>query len=131
MKLGAGVPQLILAAVVTLMGAAGCGGSNSPPSAAEGTLYTVVFQTSPNHFEGITRSSHAAAITISMSGMSGSSNLGVDCTGRLTSEFLFVTYPKSGRPMLVIPVSRILRLEFGDGGIKKVGDDKPRPTSTN
>ena len=127
MKVGAGVPQLILAAVVTLIGVAGCGGSNAAPTQAEGTLYMVVFQTGPNAFEEITRTSYATQVA----GMNGFSSLGVDCTGRLTSDFLFVTFAKSSRPMLVIPVSRILRLAFDDGNIKKIGDDKPRPTSTN
>ena len=88
----------------------------------EGTLLSVEYLKDDGQTQGFTRLNHASAVP----GGNGSWN--VDAYGRLTSEFLFITRPqKKDLGPLVIPVSRIVSIQFGDGGIKKVNENKPKP----
>jgi hypothetical protein len=53
----------------------------------------------------------------------------VDARGRLTRDYLFITRPQ--QPDLgpeVIPASRLLHIQFGDGGIKQV-ESQPKPAN--
>ena len=89
---------------------------------AEGVLYSVSYLLEGNAAGGFTRVNHSKAVP----GGNGSWN--VDAYGQLTRDFLIVTYPQ--RPSLgprVIPVHRLLSVQFGDGGLTKVEENKPNP----
>jgi hypothetical protein len=97
----------------------GCGHSDI---VAEGVIYSVEAQKPGGGTEGFTRLNESKAVP----GGNGSWNL--DMRGRLTHEFLIVTRPQ--HPDLgpqVIPVSRLVSVQFGDGGIKEVDERKPNP----
>jgi hypothetical protein len=71
---------------------------------------------------GFTRRNHANAVP----GGNGSWN--VDARGRLTRDFLIVTraQQKDLGPM-IIPVGRLISVQFGDGGIKDVAPAPAKP----
>jgi hypothetical protein len=49
--------------------------------------------------------------------------LNVDAYGKLTSQFLVITYPqRKDLGQRIIPVSRLLSIQFGNGGIKEVNE---------
>jgi hypothetical protein len=52
----------------------------------------------------------------------------VDAFGRLTREFLIITRPqRSDLGPQVIPAHRLVSIQFGDGGIKQVNENQPKP----
>ena len=97
--------------------------SSSPPAAvAEGVIFSVEYQLEGGRTGGFTRSNNSKAVP----GGNGSWN--VDAYGKLTREFLIVTRPQS--PDLgpeVIPVHRLVNVQFGDGGIKQIKEGQPAP----
>lgn len=108
-----------LAAVVMLAGILGCSHSDT---VAEGVIFSVEFQLPGGGTEGFTRVNDARCVP----GSSGTWN--VDAYGRLTREFLIITRPqKPELGPLVIPASRLVNIQFGDGGIKEVDERKPNP----
>ncbi|MGA3265829.1 MAG: hypothetical protein ABSE16_03295 [Verrucomicrobiota bacterium] len=106
-----------LVSAVALTGIAGCSRSDT---VAEGVICDAEYQNPGGGTEGFTRLNNAKAVP----GGNGSWN--IDAYGRLTPEFLVITRPQ--RPDLgqqVIPVSRLVSVQFGDGGIKEVNEGQP------
>jgi hypothetical protein len=91
---------------------------------AEGVIYSVEYQLEGGRSGGFTRLNESKAVP----GGNGSWN--IDAHGRLTREFLIITRPQ--RPGLgpwVIPVHRLVSVQFGDGGIQQVDESHPKPGS--
>jgi hypothetical protein len=81
----------------------------------EGTLFSVKYDLGDGKVGGFTRLNTAQAVP----GGNGSWN--VDARGKLTTRFLIVTYPPEKQlGPLVIPVERLLEVQFGTGGIEKI-----------
>jgi hypothetical protein len=97
--------------------------SSSPPATvAEGVIFSVEYQIEGGRTAGFTRSNNSKAVP----GGNGSWN--VDAYGKLTPEFLIITRQQS--PDLgpeVIPVHRLVSVQFGDGGIKQIKEGQPAP----
>jgi len=100
---------------------AGCTpSSNKAETITEGVILYVEYQGDVGH-EGFTRL-NKEKMPVSFS------RWNIDANGKLTREYLFITYPQ--RPDLgtmVIPVNRLINLSFGDGGIKKVDENQTTP----
>jgi hypothetical protein len=82
---------------------------------AEGTIFSVKYDYGDGRVGGFTRFDAANTVP----GGNGSWN--VNAQGRLTSQYLIITYP--GRKELgphVIPADRLFEVQFGDGGIRSV-----------
>jgi hypothetical protein len=87
---------------------------------AEGTIYYVEFTKAGGGAEGFTRVNSSTAVP----GRNGSWNM--DAYGRLTRDFLTITRPRQkDLGPLVIPVHRLVSIQFGDGGIKTVSENHP------
>ncbi len=72
--------------------------------------------------EGFTRLNESRAVP----GGNGSWN--IDAHGRLTRDFLVITRPqRQDFGPLVIPAHRLVSVQFGDGGIKQVNENQPKP----
>ena len=102
---------------------AGCspGGSGSG-TVAEGVIFSVEYQMEGGRTGGFTRLNDFKAVP----GGNGSWN--VDAHGRLTRDFLVVTRPQqSDVGPLIIPANRLVSVQFGDGGIKQVHENQPKP----
>lgn len=108
--------------VITLAAAAGfLVGCSQPDTVAEGIIYSVEYQMPGGQPEGFTRVNDNRCVP----GGNGSWN--EDEYGRLTHDFLIITnrkHPELGPEY--IPVSRLLRVRFGDGGIEQV-DRQTKP----
>ena len=114
---------LCLVAAVGLTCLVGCESPcNHSPTVAEGVIYYVEYEMEGGQTGGFTRVNNAMAVP----GGNGSWN--VDAYGRLTPEFLIITRPqqKDLGPK-VIPVHRLVAVQFGDGGIKQVNENQPKP----
>jgi hypothetical protein len=106
-----------------LSGVSGCSSSTDRANTvAEGTIYYVMYQSEDGKTGGFTRLNEAKAVP----GGNGSWN--IDAYGRLTPDFLIITRPghKDLGPR-VIPANRLLDIQFGDGGIKEVDENNPKP----
>jgi len=104
------VPGLVSA--IALMSLVGCRRSDT---LAEGVIYSVEYLLPNGGTEGFTRLNNSRAIP----GGSGSWN--VDAYGRLTHDFLIITRPQQAESgSEFIPVSRLVSVRFGDGGIPQV-----------
>lgn len=114
-----------LLALATLTAFAGCDRLNDAPrdeTIAEGVLFSVEYRLEDGRTGGFTRPNMAAAVP----GGNGSWN--VDARGRLTRDYLLVTYPqKADLGPRAIPAHRLLDVQFGDGGIKEVREGEPNP----
>ncbi len=121
MKLQFKVLGFSIAVVLTgLVGCAPSGGSSD--TVAEGVIYYVEYQMEGGRTGGFTRLNESKAVP----GGNGSWN--IDARGRLTREFLIVTRPqRKDMGPLVIPVHRLVSVPFGDGGIKQVNENQPKP----
>jgi hypothetical protein len=87
-------------------------------------IYSVEYQLGEGRTGGFTRVNNSKAVP----GGNGSWN--IDAYGKLTRDFLIITRPQlrdSGPE--VIPVSRLIRVQFGDGGIKEVKENQPEPVN--
>jgi hypothetical protein len=83
----------------------------------EGIIWYVEYELGEGKSTGFTRSQHAITLP------GGSGGLNVDAYGKLTSQFLVITYPqRKDLGQLIIPVSRLLSIQFGDGGIKELNE---------
>jgi hypothetical protein len=112
-----------LATLAAVVGLGGCGPSAAPPeTVAEGIIYYVQLRTEGDRIGGFTRVNDSKAVP----GGNGSWN--VDAYGKLTRDFLIVTRPqhKELGPQ-VIPVNRLVEIQFGDGGIKTVNENQSAP----
>jgi hypothetical protein len=111
-----------LAAVMTSV--VGCMPSTNAitDTVAEGVIFSVQYEFENGRRGGFTRVNEPKAVP----GGNGSWN--EDASGRLTRDFLIIT-----RPQLrdlgpeVIPVHRLINVQFGDGGIKKVDSQAVSP----
>ncbi|MHC1768559.1 MAG: hypothetical protein AB9869_30490 [Verrucomicrobiia bacterium] len=89
---------------------------------AEGVLYSVEYQLEGGRTGGFTRLNNSKAVP----GGNGSWN--IDAYGRLTPEFLIITRPQHKElGQQIIPVHRLVNVQFGDGGIAQVDESKPKP----
>jgi len=113
---------LIIGVVLLFSGCALSGGRSE--TIAEGVIFSVEYQMEGGRTGGFTRLNNAKAVP----GGNGSWN--VDAHGRLTREFLIITRPqrKDLGPM-VIPAHRLVNVQFGDGGIKQMNENEPKPAS--
>ena len=84
-----------------------------PSPCVEGVLFSVEYKLAGDLTGGFTRMNNAQAVP----GGNGSWN--IDAYGKLYPEFLIITRPKSKElgPQ-VIPMHRLVSVQFGDGGIK-------------
>ena len=108
----------VISAVV--MCTIGCGSRSD--TVAEGVIYSVEYEMEGGRTGGFTRLNNSKAVP----GGNGSWN--VDARGRLTREFLVITRPqRKDLGPLAIPAHRLVRVQFGDGGIKEVNENQPSP----
>lgn len=89
---------------------------------AEGAIFSVEFKKDGGGSEGFTRVNNQ----IMAPGGNGSWN--VDAYGRLTRDFLIITRPQE-RDLgpQVVPIDRLVSIQFGDGGIKQVDENRSAP----
>ncbi len=82
-------------------------------------IYYVEYQTGGGGTTGFTRSDDSW-------GVPAGGTLNVDAYGRLTHDFLIIT-PRQRKDMgpQVIPVSRLVSIQFGEGGIKTINPQQP------
>lgn len=117
------VPFLIAAVLISMVGCnqhSGAPRSTEPHVIAEGTIFSVEYKRADGKTGGFTRLNNANAVP----GGNGSWN--VDAQGRLTSDYLIITYPQ--QPDLgprIIPAHRLVDIQFGDGGIRSVNENAP------
>ena len=115
--------------IITVLVLAGCNrrtatsdATESNPIVAEGIIYSVEYKRNDGATSGFTRLNIAQAVP----GDNGSWN--VDAYGRLTNEYLIITYPqKEYLGPRVIPAHRLVDIQFGSGGIKNVNEGDPAP----
>jgi hypothetical protein len=120
MKTNRTIIGLIIAAISVLTGCAPT--SSKSDVVAEGVILHVEYQMEGGRTGGFTRLNESKAVP----GGNGSWN--VDAYGRLTREFLVITRPqRSDMGPQVIPVHRLVSVQFGDGGIKQVNESQPKP----
>jgi hypothetical protein len=100
----------------------GCSPSASKPQVvSEGIIYTVEYKLENGSTGGFTRFNDSKAVP----GGNGSWN--VDAYGKLTDNYLIITYPqKKDLGPFIIPADRLISIQFGDGGIKKVDENAPK-----
>jgi hypothetical protein len=111
---------LIIAATFVFTGCAPT--SSKSDTVAEGVIFSVEYQMEGGRTGGFTRLNESKAVP----GGNGSWN--VDAFGRLTREFLIITRPqRSDLGPQVIPAHRLVSIQFGDGGIKQVNENQPKP----
>ena len=113
----------ILTACVLGVICAGCSG-RAPRAAvvAEGVILSLEYKQGDDKPGGFTRMNLAAAVP----GGDGSWN--VDAYGRLTRDYLIITrLQRKDLEPEVIPASRIVSIQFGDGGIKTVNENQTAP----
>lgn len=119
------VRYLIAAALISLVGCNQPSGepqSTEPRVIAEGTIYTLEYKLEDGRTGGFTRLNNAKAVP----GGNGSWN--VDAKGRLTTDYLIITYPqKQDLGPRIIPAHRLVDVQFGDGGITTVNENEPAP----
>jgi hypothetical protein len=103
----------------------GCAPSASQSGiVAEGVIFSVEYQMEGGRTGGFTRLNESKSVP----GGNGSWN--VDAHGRLTREFLIITRPqRTDLGPEIIPAHRLVRIQFGDGGIKKVNESQPKPAT--
>lgn len=96
--------------------------STEPHVVAEGIIYTLEYKLEDGGTGGFTRLNMAEAVP----GKNGSWN--VDAYGQLMNDYLIITYPqKKTLGPRVIPAHRLVGIQFGDGGIKNVNENEPKP----
>ncbi len=113
---------------LALFSVAGCNQRSTNPQStephviAEGIIFSLEYELGDGRTGGFTRTNIAEAVP----GGNGSWN--VDANGRLTQHYLVITYPqKKSLGSRVIPAHRLVDIQFGDGGIKNVNENKPEP----
>lgn len=117
--------RFVFLVVIATLAVGGCVKvENDSNIIAEGTIYYVEYQMSDGRTGGFTRVNHSAMVP----GGNGSWN--VAAYGRLTRDFLIITYPqKNDLGPRVIPTHRLLDIQFGDGGVRQI-DEKNRPAGS-
>lgn len=86
-----------------------------PRPVREGVLFSVAWMESDDVGKGLSR-----AEQVHIPGGNGSGSGQLDMYGRLYPNYLEVEFvgPSSSRPVQIIPLSRIVDIEFGTGWIK-------------
>ena len=89
---------------------------------AEGTIFSVEFKKDGGGSEGFTRVNSRIMVP------GGNGNWNVDAYGRLTRDVLIITRPQQ-RDLgpQVVPIERLVSIQFGDGGIKQVDEKRSAP----
>jgi hypothetical protein len=91
------------------------------PTVAEGVVLSVVYQDADGKSVGMTRLNDARAVSAQ------SGNWNIDAYARVTRDFLIITRPqRKDMGPLVIPASRLVSIQFGDGGIQHVDTSRTR-----
>lgn len=115
------MPRRPLLLSCLLLSLTGCINRTSQESTAsetvieEGVIYSVEYLLPDGRTGGFTRLDLKEAVP----GRNGSWN--VDAYGKLTPDFLLVTYPKwKGVQTHAIPVHRLIGVQFGTGGIGSI-----------
>ena len=109
-------------AVLSMVGCNPQSAATAPRVVAEGVIFSLEYKLQDGRTGGFTRLNMAEAVP----GKNGSWN--VDAYGRLTNDYLIVTYPQKKRlGPHVIPAHRLVSVQFGDGGVKNVNENKPKP----
>ncbi|MGA9776789.1 MAG: hypothetical protein WBS33_00800 [Verrucomicrobiia bacterium] len=98
-----------LVGAFALTGIVGCSRSDT---VAEGVIYSVEYQLPGGGTEGFTRVNNFRCVP------AGGGSWNVDARGKLTHDFVFIT--RQQQPTEIIPVSRLVSIQFGDGGIAQV-----------
>jgi hypothetical protein len=114
--------KLVLTSAFAVLLAAVGGCSRSAAPVAEGVICFASYQHPDGKTHGFTR------LNVSKAVPGGNGSWNIDARGTLTRDFLIVTRPQ--RPdfgPLVIPVHRLIEVQFGDGGIKTVDENHPAP----
>jgi len=113
---------ILLALVLVVIISTGC--RRQPQTIAKGTIFRVEYRLENGKTGGFTRLNIVEAVP------GGNGTWNVDAYGVLTRDFLIITYPqqKEFGPR-VIPTHRLVDIQFGDGGIKKI-DKKPAQLNT-
>ena len=118
----------LLFAVIVICAVMGCRRQSTAPQAndtqtiAEGVIYYVEYEMEGGRTGGFTRCNSNKAVP----GGNGSWN--IDAYGRLTRDYLIITRPQiQNLGPRVIPSHRLLDVQFGDGGIKNIDENKPAP----
>ena len=114
-------PRIFLPFAIVVVAFLGCSPSsnNSSDIVAEGIIFSVEYQMEGGRTGGFRRLNMAQVVP----GGNGSWNL--DAYGKLTRDFLIITRPQhSDRGPEVIPVHRLINVQFGDDGIKQVDENK-------
>lgn len=104
-------------------GTAGCEQPTAAPVVAEGVLLSVEWKQEGGGTGGFTRINNKVGVP----GGNGSWN--VDAYGKLTDQYLIITRPQQkGLGPRIIPVARLVDVQFGDGGIQEVDENAPADT---
>ena len=119
---------LFLLAACAICTVLGCRRQSNTPQAndtqtiTEGVIYYVEYEMKDGMTGGFTRLNSNKAVP----GGNGSWN--IDAYGRLTRDYLIITRPQiQDLGPRVIPSHRLLDVQFGDGGIKNIDENKPAP----
>ena len=109
---------LLVAGALLSMLAGGCRhDAANDEIVAEGIIWSVEYKLENGQTGGFTRLNNSAAVP----GGNGSWN--VDAYGKLTRDYLIITFPqKRGFGPRIIPARRLVEIQFGDGGIGAVAD---------
>lgn len=109
---------LLVAGALLSMLAGGCRhDAANDEIVAEGIIWSVEYILEKGGTGGFTRLNNPAGVP----GGNGSWN--VDAYGRLTRDYLIITYPqKRGLGQHIIPERRLVEIQFGHGGIEAVAD---------
>jgi hypothetical protein len=106
----------LLSAIATALFLSACKPPGADPdTVAEGVIWSVEYELGDGRKGGMVRSDISANL------LGGSFETKADAHGRLTKDFMIITMlGKPGLGPKVIPVHRLLSVQFGDGGIKNV-----------
>jgi hypothetical protein len=89
---------------------------------AEGIIYSLEYKVRDGKTVGFARGNSSISL------LTDNKRWLVDAYGRLSNHYLFVTYPqKKDFGPLVIPAHQLIRIKFGDHGIKQVNENEPNP----
>jgi hypothetical protein len=95
----------------------GCTSSNKSETVAEGIILNVEYKLEDGKISGFTRKDNYDTMP------SGTGNWNIDAYGKLTRDFLVITFPqKRELGPKIIPASRLIEIQFGDGGIKYINE---------
>ncbi len=101
-----------------------CRTPSESATVAEGVILYVEYQKEGGGVQGFSRVNHPSAVP----GGNGSWN--VDAYGKLTGDYLIITRPqRQDLGPKIIPADRLISIQFGDGGIKQVDENKPNHSS--